>query len=263
MPDVNQILSTHCHHHHDSDGLQILYLCSHDHRDSNSNILQHHGCLRQGVHMSNLMHDMTSVGWMSNVGTAFGMCCNHGKVVIDALVDLPKPLRQLLLENSVQGKEFRNNMWQYNIALSFTSLGVTEDQSVNCGRGPPIFKIQGELCHRAGALITTAGHVPSYVQLYIYEPHAALDYRMQNNNNLRRDTMDLLQTVITANHQFTDIFMHAHEVLAQNPDTEEAVVRLCVALGAHRRCGNLPTADEVAVILPGDQSQMQARDIIL
>ncbi|KAJ6626180.1 hypothetical protein B0H10DRAFT_1870733, partial [Mycena sp. CBHHK59/15] len=124
----------------------------------------------------------------------FGMCCNHGKVVIDALVDPPEPLRQLLLENSVQGKEFRNNMWQYNIALSFTSLGVTEDQSVNCGCGPPIFKIQGELCHRAGALIPTAGHVPSYAQLYIYEPHAALDYHMQNNNNLRRDKMDLLQT---------------------------------------------------------------------
>ncbi|KAJ7480356.1 hypothetical protein B0H11DRAFT_1615181, partial [Mycena galericulata] len=125
------------------------------------------------------------------------------------------------------------------------------------------FKIQGELCHRAGALLPTPGHVPSYAQLYIYEPHAALEHRMQTNNNLRRDTMDLLQAVITANHQYADIFVHAHEVLSQHPDTEEAVVRLRVAPGTHRRRGNLPTADEVAVILPGDQSQMQARDIIL
>jgi hypothetical protein len=69
--------------------------------------------------------------------------------------------------------------------------------------------------------------------------------------------------VYTANHQYTDIFLHAHEVLRQQPDTEEAAVRLRVAPGVHSRRGNLPTADEVAVILPGDQSQMQARDIIL
>ncbi|KAJ7719705.1 hypothetical protein B0H16DRAFT_1214799, partial [Mycena metata] len=193
-----------------------------------------------------------------------GMCCNHGKVDIGTLDPPPEALCQLHQILREGGRECRTNMWQYNIALSFTLLGVTEDQSVTRGRGPPIFKILGELCHRAGALIPSQGRVPSYVQLYnIYEPHAALDYRMQNNTNLQRDTMEILQTVITENHQYAPIYMHAHEVLSRHPDTEEAEVRLRVAPGAHRRRGNLPTADEVAVILPGDQSQMQPRDIIL
>ncbi|KAJ7777827.1 hypothetical protein DFH07DRAFT_730985, partial [Mycena maculata] len=199
----------------------------------------------------------------SNASPEFGMCCNHGKVEIGKLEDPPERLKRLLLDNGPQGKEFRNNMWQYNIALSFTSLGVKENQSVSRGSGSPIFKIQGELCHKAGSLIPTPGRVPSYAQLYIYEPHAALEYRIQNNNNLRRDTMDLLQEVVTANHQYADIFMHADEVLHQHPDAPEATVRLRVAPGVHRRWGNLPTADEVAVILPGDQSEQQARDIVL
>ncbi|KAJ6535291.1 hypothetical protein DFH09DRAFT_1325118 [Mycena vulgaris] len=147
----------------------------------------------------------------------FGMCCNHGKVAIGHLEEPPEPLRQLLLNDGPQGREYRNNMWQYNNALSFTSLGVKEDQSVNRGRGPPIFKIQGELCHKAGALIPAPGRVPSYAQLYIYEPHAALEYRMQNNNNLRRDTMEIVQAAITANHQYAEIFMHAHKVISRNP----------------------------------------------
>jgi hypothetical protein len=71
----------------------------------------------------------------------FGMCCNHGKVEIQCLHAPPDALQRLFVDDSAQAKEFRNNMWQYNIALSFTSLGVTEDQSVNRGGGPPIFKI--------------------------------------------------------------------------------------------------------------------------
>ncbi|KAJ7623820.1 hypothetical protein B0H17DRAFT_857995, partial [Mycena rosella] len=193
----------------------------------------------------------------------FGMCCNHGKVTIPNLEPPPEALRLLLTGDDAQSVEYRKNMWQYNIALSFTSLGVKEDQSVNRGRGPPVFKIQGELCHRTGALLPSPNKEPTYAQLYIYEPQAALEHRMRNNNNLRRDTMQVLQTVIKDNHQYATVYLHAHEILRQHPDTEEAEVRLRVAPGTHRRRGNLPTADEVAVILPGDQSEAQSRDIIL
>jgi hypothetical protein len=91
----------------------------------------------------------------------FGACCNHGKVVIENLAEPPEGIRRLLLDDTDQAKDYRNNMWQYNIALSFTSLGVTEDQSVSRGRGPPIFKIQGELVHRAGALVPSPGRTPT------------------------------------------------------------------------------------------------------
>ncbi|KAJ7193496.1 hypothetical protein B0H12DRAFT_992595, partial [Mycena haematopus] len=193
----------------------------------------------------------------------FGMCCDHGKVVIPKLKEPPEPLKQLFVGDDTQSKEFLKNIAQYNTALAFTSLGVTEDRSINDGGGPPVFRIRGELCHRAGALIPPAGQTPTYAQLYIYEPRAALDHRMRNNSNLRRDTMEILQQVIRDNHQYAHLFYHAHEVLARlGDDAEEVSVRLRVAPGVHARRGNLPTADEVAVILP-DQVGTQPRDIVL
>jgi hypothetical protein len=86
---------------------------------------------------------------------------------------------------------------------------------------------------------------------------------MQNNTNLQHDTMEILQRVIGDNHQYAPLFRHAHEVLADAADNADDIsVRLRVAPGVHARRGNLPTADEVAVILPNKQSA-EPRDIIL
>ncbi|KAJ7722552.1 hypothetical protein DFH07DRAFT_683519, partial [Mycena maculata] len=193
----------------------------------------------------------------------FGSCCNHGKVVLEALTEPPAPLQQLFIGTDPQSKEFRKSMAQHNTALSFTSLGV-EDHAINNGCGPPIFRIHGKLVHRNGALLPAPGHTPTYAQLYIHEPCAALDYCMLNNPTLRRDTMETLQTVLQDNNQYAHLFRHSYEVLRDlGNDTEDHSVRLRVAPGVHAWCSNLSTADEVAVILPGDQSEAQPHDIRL
>jgi hypothetical protein len=87
----------------------------------------------------------------------FGMCCNHWKVVLAPLGALPAKLETLFAEDSTQAKEFRKNIAQYNTALSFTSVGVCEDHSINNGGGPPIFRIHGELCHCSGVLLPSPG----------------------------------------------------------------------------------------------------------
>lgn len=194
----------------------------------------------------------------------FGTCCSHGQVQLSYLQRPPEPLLQLLTQNDAQAKNFKEHIWEYNRALAFTSLGVTEDHSVNRGRGPPVFRVQGELCHRSGSLLPDPGHKPIYAQLYIFDPHVALQYRMQNNpqSHLRDDTMALLQDVIRDHHQYAPIYLHAFEVL-RHQEADDICIRLRVVPGTDRRRYNLPTADEVAVILPGDQSQAQPRDIIL
>ncbi|KAJ7834948.1 hypothetical protein B0H13DRAFT_2369551 [Mycena leptocephala] len=156
------------------------------------------------------------------------------KVVLAPLGALPAELETLFTEDSTQAKEFRKNIAQYNTALSFTSVGVCEDRSINNGGGPPIFRIHGELCHCSGVLLPSSGTQPTYAQLYIYESRAALDHRIQNNTNLRRDTMEILQHVIGDNHQFAPLFRHAHEVLADAADNADDIsVRLRVAPGVH------------------------------
>lgn len=84
--------------------------------------------------------------------TEFGMCCAHGKVTLPLLRVPPLPLYNLFTALTPQAKDFRANIVQYNAALAFTSLGVKVDHSV-LRRGPPVFRIHGELSHLSGSLL--------------------------------------------------------------------------------------------------------------
>jgi len=81
----------------------------------------------------------------------FSTCCQRGHVLISPLSPPPDLLLNLFESNEDDGKEFRANIRQYNMALAFTSLGVTEDKNVN-RRGGWVFSVQGELCHLIGSL---------------------------------------------------------------------------------------------------------------
>jgi hypothetical protein len=77
--------------------------------------------------------------------------------------DPPAELQQLLCGQDTRCRQFRNNIRQYNAALAFTSLGVDVVESVNGGsRGPYVFKIGGELCHRVGSVLPVNGLPPRY-----------------------------------------------------------------------------------------------------
>ncbi|TDL14451.1 hypothetical protein BD410DRAFT_702923, partial [Rickenella mellea] len=194
----------------------------------------------------------------------FGMCCNHGQVRLPPAVDPPYALQQLLSGETPQSQEFRENIRQYNAALAFTSLGVAIDESINNGRGPYVFWIHGELCHRIGSLLPAEGRSPAYAQLYIYDPRAVLDQRMQRNSNLRRDTMELLQHMLERHHFYAGIYKHAHEILSEHDGVEDISINLRVDNSRDRRRYNLPTAEELAVILPGNGAQpSESRDIVL
>jgi hypothetical protein len=148
------------------------------------------------------------------------------------------------------------------MALAFTSLGVTEDRLVN-RRGGWVFRISGQLCHLIGSLRPNDGENPAFAQLYIYDPQIALHQQMNCNDNLRGDTMNSLQAMLLTCHRYAPEFRHAYEVLSSHPDAPNAIVRLHVMPGPTSGVYAAPTADEVAVILPGDGTAPEQRDIIL
>ena len=193
----------------------------------------------------------------------FGMCCDSGQVHVPLLQDPPLFLCQLLESNDAQAIDFRTRIWQYNRTFAFTSLGVSEDHLINNGRGPPVFRVHGELRHYSGSLLPTAEHHPRYAQLYIYDPCDSLQYRQHNNSDLRIDTLTSLQNLILNNHQYAPLYKFVYCILQDYSSDEEASIRLRVAPGSNRRTHNLPVADKVAVILPGDISAAEHRDIVL
>ena len=75
--------------------------------------------------------------------------------------------------------------------------------------------------------------------------------------------MHTLQRLMLDYNAYTPIYQHAYEVL-QTYDTPDYTVKLCVLPGNDPRRYNIPTADEVGVILPGENLfQGDHRDIIL
>ncbi|KAJ7437949.1 hypothetical protein FB451DRAFT_1060666, partial [Mycena latifolia] len=196
----------------------------------------------------------------------FGMCCNHGKVDLPELPEPPQQLKRLLVAADTQATEFRTHITQYNAALAFTSLGVNDDKAINQqGRSGWVFRILGNLYHLSGALTAPEGTAPSYSQLYIYDPSVALQQRMHRNSDLRRDTMQALQDMLLQCHPYTAKYKQAYEILREDGEAVQDVeVHLRVIPGQDKRRYNLPTADEVAVILPGEgEGGVNGRDIIL
>ena len=192
----------------------------------------------------------------------FEMCCDHGKIKLPLLSVPPRPLYDLFVLDTNEGREFRRNIVQYNAAFAFTSLGVDIDHSI-VGRGPPIFRIHGELTHLSGSLLPEDGHRASYAQLYVYDPQAAYQCRVSRNENLSLATLHNLQDVMRIYNKYSDIYQHAYEVL-QRYDSPDCHVKLCMLPGRDPRRFNMPTADEIAVILPGDNSTRgDYRDILL
>ncbi|KAF7336005.1 ATP-dependent DNA helicase [Mycena sanguinolenta] len=200
----------------------------------------------------------------SEFSPKFGMCCNSGKVQLDRLHEPPQPLLRLLMGADAQAQKFGSHITQYNAALAFTSLGVSDDKSVNrYGPNAWVFRILGNSHHLSGALTAPDGVAPSCAQLYMYDPMVALQQQMNRNSNLRADTMQSLQLMLARSHPYVAMYKQAFEVLEELGDVEDAEVRLRALPGTDHRRYNLPTAEEVAVILPGDGSAGDGRDIIL
>ena len=132
----------------------------------------------------------------------FGTCCNHGRIRLAPLLAPPQPLLSFFVDLDIRAKEFRENIRLYNSALSFTSLGVKPDHSLNNGGGPYVFRVHGVLYHLSGSLLPAHSEPPIYAQLYIHDPRAALSARMDRNPSCRIDTMEALQNMLSATHRY-------------------------------------------------------------
>ena len=68
--------------------------------------------------------------------------------------------------------------------------------------------------------------------------------------------------MLTAHHQYVPVYRHAYQILQNYNTNNDVDVRLRLSPGLDCRQYNVPTADEVAIILPGMNST-EPRDIIL
>jgi len=105
-----------------------------------------------------------------------------------------------------------------------------------------------------------------YVQIYILDTAEQLNVRRANNNNLDPVVIDNLQTMLLDNHPYIGHYHHVYELIREKlvEEQEEILIRLHVNLQQDQRTHNLPTAKEIAVIIPeeGVHHAMDNRDVI-
>ncbi|KAF8692406.1 Helitron helicase-like domain at N-terminus, partial [Rhizoctonia solani] len=194
----------------------------------------------------------------------FGSCCLSGQIGLPPPRCPPRELWELYTGRHHLSQNFQKNIQALNAALAFTSFGATSIGKVPTGQGPYIFKIGGEVHHLSGVLDRTSeGQQAQYAQLYLYDPHDAANFCTRNQHNARIDPglMCLLTGVIHESHGYAALYKQAWQRMQEQPVQTVSIV-LCQQQNTDPRRYNLPTSDEIALIL-ADNALNQQHDIVL
>ena len=137
------------------------------------------------------------------------------------------------------------------------------------GRGPPCFRICGQIFHRSGSLHPSADRAPVFNQLYIIEANTAIKHRMSQsaNNSCRNDVMRTIHNVMEVHSPYLLAYRHMAEV--ERIESAKSIaecqsITMQFRVGKDRRRYNTPHHDEVAVVFVGkDGAPPMERDIIV
>ena len=108
----------------------------------------------------------------------FSLCCQRGKVLLPKFKEAPSPLNELMDYNNPASSKFKERIRVYNGMFCYTSFGAKIDNSVNTGRGPYTFRINGQSYHRVGSLLPAQDKQPKYAQLYFFDTVNEVKNRM-------------------------------------------------------------------------------------
>ena len=201
----------------------------------------------------------------------YNKCCKGGRVVIPPFRPRPEPLASLAaFDGGPVSNKFMKNIRRYNCLFAFTSMGANIDRTMNDGRGPPVFKISGQIHHRIGAMLPPDGHSPKFIQLYVYDTSSEVDNRIASLDHEDRRESDLdptivqsLATMLDTHNSFAQQFRMARDKLTDN-DAEDFVIRIVGPKDGDPPQYSLPTTDQLAMLVVGDFSlDAFERDIIV
>ena len=194
-------------------------------------------------------------------------CCHNGKVNLLKLSEYLEELKDLLLTNSTQAKNFREHIRRYNSAFAFASLGANINKITT--RAPCCFPIHGQIYHRTGCLHPPEGNDHQYGQAYILEGDQAVASRMKipENCHCSQETITQIQHIMETVSPYAAAYKHMHEVEQEQIKqfgAQANTVKMIFKRGSDQRQYNEPRHDEVAAIFVGDEGAPPLkRDIIV
>jgi len=124
--------------------------------------------------------------------------------------------------------------------------------------------------HRQGPLVPGGGRDALYSQIYLYDPAYAAQERSRRAPELDPEIVHSLTLMLQQSNPMIQMYLTAKERLADIAQAEDNFclilnpqLQLVVERGADMRRENLPTTDEVSMILPVEYGSAGFRDIVL
>ncbi|KAK5805645.1 hypothetical protein F5H01DRAFT_268272, partial [Linnemannia elongata] len=197
----------------------------------------------------------------------FSICCLQGRVHAPQISANPT-LLEFISDQSAAGNAFRNNIRKYNSALSFTSMGVTTDLDLaNAREGVYTYRIQGAVVHEVGPLRAREGEKPTFAQIYFHDPNEQVARRQEIFPDvLEEGHLRDIQAALETSNRFCQAYKNIREREAEHGPIEDVKIVLKATRetdGRRQRQYDLPSANEVAVLLPGDDTAIERRDIVM
>lgn len=193
----------------------------------------------------------------------------------------PQPLFDLLTsQDSSLSNHFFDNIRRYNTMFAMTSMGAKINDSINNGRGPYVFKISGQICHRIGSLIPSGHRRPEYAQLYIYDTTNEIANRLNVVSSetgpfsANESIIASLIYMLDVHNPIVKLFRTARERLLASDSSSEVLtadqtgdhlfIRLYGSPDAHGDMFSTPVASEVVGLVVGDLGDTDVgRDLII
>ncbi|TVU44908.1 hypothetical protein EJB05_04371 [Eragrostis curvula] len=200
----------------------------------------------------------------------YNKCCKGGSIFLPPYRPPPEPLLSLLNgQDQALSRHFYDNIRRYNAMFAMTSMGVKVIESINDGRGPYVFKISGQLCHRIGSLIPPPDKRPEYCQLYIFDTVNEVRNRMavaaydashfKPNEAVVRSLVDMFDTY----NPIVKLFRTARNRLSDQPN-DHYFIKLFAAPSEHGNVYSAPVASEVVGLVVNDLGTTdEGRDLVV
>ncbi|XP_071642973.1 uncharacterized protein [Temnothorax longispinosus] len=189
-----------------------------------------------------------------------GMCCNAGRVQLSPFEPLPEPLYSLVMGSHPEHVHFMNYIRKYNGCFSMTSFGgkqVLQDGFI------PTFKVQGQVYHLVKSLLPVPEQEARFLQIYfVGEDEREVRLRCSNFSDVKQGLVKELQRMLhDVNSYIKDLKTTLDKVSPTCKKFEVVIHADRKPADAHRGRFNAPIANEVALVIVGQQ--FDQRDIVL
>lgn len=152
--------------------------------------------------------------------------------------------------------------------FAFTSSGGNVDHSINTGRGPYIYRLNGQNHHVFGQLIPNDGETPKFCQLYIYDTGNEVNNRLRwvnaaDEQVVNAEIVEGLIKMLDETNELCKEFRMARDHFEMN-DVVDLKVELKVCRAQSGRENHISASDDVAgIMVGGTDTTTPNRDIIV